>query len=162
MTTKAKKKRQQRAQSRLALARHQQQERTRRQAAAAQRAEHQWQATLRKLATLGATLLEDRTSTAGNDRLEYIVNFQGSTADCRSRLQVQRWLKRTQRRIAEQEMSRAERHVQWMIENNCDDHGNPWPEELTSQSSQADDKEAIWRGGTSSSRNCYNSAQMDV
>src|SRR5204863_963837 len=106
MTTKAKKKRQQRAQSRLALARHQQQERARRQAAAAQRAEHQWQATLRKLATLGATL-QERTSTAGNDRLDYVVGFQGNTARCRSRLQVQRWLKRTQRRIAEQEMSWA-------------------------------------------------------
>jgi hypothetical protein len=128
MTTKAKKKRRQRAQSRLALARHQQQERARRQAAAAQRAEHQWQTTLRKLAKLGATLQEEGTSTAGNDRLEYIVAFRGSTTRCRSRLQVQHWLKRTQRRIEEQQMSWAERHVQWMIDNNCDDHGNPWPE----------------------------------
>src|SRR6266851_1219665 len=29
---------------------------------------------------------------------------------------------------SEQHMSWAERHVQWMIDNNCDDHGNPWPE----------------------------------
>jgi len=128
MTTKAKKKRQQRAQSRLALARHKQQERARRQAAAAQRAEHQWQTTLRKLATLGATLQEDGTSSNGNARLEYVVTFEESTSRFRSRLQVQRWLKRTQRRIEEHHMSWAERHVQWMIENNCDDHGNPWPE----------------------------------
>ena len=95
---------------------------------AAQRAEHQWQTTLRKLATLGATLQEDGTSSNGNDRLEYVVAFEGSTSRFRSRLHVQRWLKRTQRRIEEQQMSWAERHVQWMIENNCDDHGNPWPE----------------------------------
>src|SRR5437868_2684049 len=107
MTTKAKRKRQQRAQSRLALARYKQQERARRQAAAAQRAEHQWQTTLRKLATLGATLQEDGASTAGNARPGYVVTFERSTSRFRSRLHVQRWLKRTQRRIEEQQMSWA-------------------------------------------------------
>jgi hypothetical protein len=126
MATQTKKRRQQRAQSRLALARYKQQERARRQAAAAQRAENQWQKTLRKLAALGATLREDGTSTDGNDHPAYVVTFEGSTHRCRSRLQVQRWLKRTGHRLEEQQMSWAERHVQWMIENNCDDHGNPW------------------------------------
>jgi hypothetical protein len=128
MATQAKKKRQLRAQSRLALVRYKQQERARRQAAAAQRAEDHWQKTLRQLATLGATLQEDRASTDSNDHLAYVVAFEGSTYRCHSRQQVQRWLKRTQRRLEERNMSWAERHVQWMIENNCDDHGNPWLE----------------------------------
>jgi hypothetical protein len=127
MVSRAKKRRQQRAQSRLALARHKQQERARRQAAAVQRAEHQWPKTLRQLAALGATLQEDGASPDGNDHPAYRVAFEGSTYRCRSRLHVQRWLKRTQRRLAEQNMSWAERHVQWMIEQNCDDFGNPWP-----------------------------------
>src|SRR5438874_631900 len=71
MVTRAKKRRQQRAQSRLALARHKQQERARRQAAAAQRAEHQWHKTLRQLAALGATLQEDGVSTDGNGHPAY-------------------------------------------------------------------------------------------
>ncbi len=129
MVSKAKKRRQQRAQSRLALARSKQQERVRRQAVAAQRAEHHWQKTLRKLAALGATLQEDQASTEGNDHPTYVVAFEGSIYRCRSRPQVQRWLKRTQRRLDEQHMNWAERHVQWMIENTCDDFGNPWPEE---------------------------------
>jgi hypothetical protein len=128
MSTKAKKKRQQRAQSRLALARHKQQERALRLAAAAQRAESQWQKILRQLAALGATLQEDNNYTGGNDDPGYVVVFEGNTSLCRSRYQVQRWLKRTQRRLEEEQMSYAERHVRWMIENNCDDHGNPWPE----------------------------------
>ncbi len=126
--SKAKKKRQQRAQSRLALARYKQQERARRQAVAARRAESQWQRTLRELAALGATLEEDAASADGLDHPGYVVVFEGSVYRCRSRLQVQRWLKRTRRRLAEQSMSWAERHVQWMIDHNCDDHGNPWPE----------------------------------
>lgn len=126
--TKAKKKRQQRAQSRQALALHKQEERARRQAAAAKRAESQWPKTLRELASLGATLQEDATSTDGNDHPGYLISFEGSAYRCHSRLQVQRWLKQTRRRLAEQNMSWAERHVLWMIENNCDDHGNPWPE----------------------------------
>jgi hypothetical protein len=129
MGTKAKKRRQQRAQSRLALALHKQQERARRKAAAAQRAENQWQKTLRQLAALGATLQEDGKSTEDNIHPGYVVVLKGSTFRCRSRLQVQRWLKQTQRRLEDEQMSYAERHVRWMIENNCDDHGNPWPEE---------------------------------
>ena len=128
MSTQAKKKRQQRAQSRLALARSQQQERARRLATAAQRAESQWHMTLRQLALLGATLQEDVNSTDGNDHPGYVVVFEGNTSLFRSRYQVQRWLKRTQRRLEEEQRSSAERHVRWMIDNNCDDHGNPWPE----------------------------------
>jgi len=79
---------------------------------------------MRKLAALGATLQEEGESAGG----VYVVAFEGSLCRCHSRLQVQRWLKRTQRRLDEQQMSWAERHVQWMIENNCDDEGNPWPE----------------------------------
>jgi hypothetical protein len=128
MAPRAKKRRQQQAQSRLALARYKQQELARRQAAAAQRAENQWQKTLLKLAALGATLQEDGVSTVGNDHPAYVVAFEGSIYHFRSRLHLQRWLKRAQRRLEEDNMSWAERHVQWMIENNCDDHGNPWPE----------------------------------
>ena|SRR5713101_8416854 len=128
MSTKAKKKRQQRAQSRLALARSKQQERARRLAAATQRAESRWHKTLRQLAVLGATLREDGISTDGNDHPGYVVVFEGNTSLFRSRYQVQRWLKQTQRHLEEEQMSYAERHVRWMIENNCDDHGNPWPE----------------------------------
>ncbi len=128
MNTKAKKKRQQRAQSRLALVRSKQQERARRLAAAAQRAESQWHKTLRQLAVLGATLQENVKSTDGNDHPGYVVVFDGNTSLFRSRYQVQRWLKRTQRHLEEEQMSYAERHVRWMIEHNCDDHGNPWPE----------------------------------
>ncbi len=128
MSTKAKKKRQQRAQSRLALARSKQQERARRLAAATQRAESRWQKILRQLAVLGATLQEDGNSTDGNDHPGYVIVFEGNISLFRSRYQVQRWLKRTQRRVEEEQMSYAEHHVRWMIDNNCDDHGNPWPE----------------------------------
>ena len=128
MSTKAKKKRQQRVQSRLALARSKQQERARRLAAAAQRAESRWHKTLRQLAVLGATLQEYEKSTDGNDHPEYVVVFEGNASLFHSRFQVQRWLKRTQHRLEEEQMSYAERHVRLMIENNCDDHGNPWPE----------------------------------
>jgi predicted phage gp36 major capsid-like protein len=128
MSTQAKMKRQQRAQSRQALARSQQQERARRLTVAAHRAVSRWQKTLRQLAALGATLQEDGNSTDGNDHPGYVVVFEGNTYLFRSRYQVQRWLKRTQRRLEEEQMSYAERHVCWMIENNCDDHRNPWPE----------------------------------
>jgi hypothetical protein len=128
MSTKTKKKRQQRAQSRLALARYKQQERARRLAAAAQRAESRWHKTLRQLAVLGATIQEAEKSTDGNDHPGYVVIFEGNASLFHSRFQVQRWLKRTQHRLEEEQMSYAERHVRWMIENNCDDHGNPWPE----------------------------------
>src|SRR6266480_3245304 len=63
MVTRAKKRRQQRAQSRLVLCSS--------QAAAAQRAEHQWHKTLRQLAALGATLQEDGVSTDGNGHPAY-------------------------------------------------------------------------------------------
>jgi hypothetical protein len=128
MSAQAKKKRQQRAQSRLALARTKQQERSRRRAAASQRAESRWHKTLRQLTVLGATLHEDDTSTDGNDHHGYVVIFEGNTSLFSSRFQVQRWLKRIQHHLEEEQMSYAERHVRWMIEHNCDDHGNPWPE----------------------------------
>ena len=57
-----------------------------------------------------------------------LVVFEGISSLFHSRFQVQSWLKRTQRRLEEEQMSYAERHVRWMIENNCEDHGNPWPE----------------------------------
>jgi hypothetical protein len=128
MSTKAKKKRQQRAQSRLALARSKQQDRARRLATAAQRAESRWHKTSWQLAVLGAALQEDEKFTDGNDHPEYVVGFEGNVSLFHSRFQVQRWLKRTQRRLEEEQMSYDELHVRWMIENNCDDHGNPWPE----------------------------------
>jgi hypothetical protein len=128
MSTQAKKKRQQRAQSRLALARYKQQERSHRLAATAQRAESRWQKILRQLAVLGATLQEDVNNTSGNDHPGYLVVFEGNTFLFRSRFQVQRWLNRTQRRLEDEQISYAERHMRWMIENNCDDQGNPWPE----------------------------------
>jgi hypothetical protein len=109
MSTKAKKKRQQRAQSRLALARYKQQERSLRLAAAAQLAESRWHKTLRQLAMLGATLHEDDTSTDGNDHPGYVVTFEGNTSLFSSHSQIQRWLKRTQHRLEEEEMSYAER-----------------------------------------------------
>ena len=77
---------------------------------------------------LGATLQEDGNSSNVNDHPGYVVVFAENTFLFRSRSQVQRWLKRTQRRLEEKSMSYAERHVQWMIDDNCDDHGNPWPE----------------------------------
>jgi hypothetical protein len=126
-STQAKKKRQQRAQSRLALARSKQQERARR-LAAAQRTESRWYKILRQLAVLGATLQEDDTSTDGNDHPEYVVIFEGNTSLFSSRSQVQRWLKRTQHRLEDEQMSYAERHARWVMEHTCDDHGNPWPE----------------------------------
>ncbi len=128
MSTQSKKKRQQRAQSRLTLARSKQQERARRLTIAAQRAESRWHKTLRQLAALGAMLQENETSIDGNDHPRYVVVFEGNTSLFRSRFQVQRWLKRTQHRLEEEEMSYAECHLSWMIDDNCNDHGNPWPE----------------------------------
>ena len=128
MSTQAKKKRQQRAQSRLALARFKQQERARPLAAAAQRAESRWHKTLRQLDVLGATVQEDVHSIKGNNHSGYVVVFEGNALLFRSRFQVERWLKRTLPRLEEEQMSYAERHVRWMIDNNCDDHGNPWSE----------------------------------
>jgi hypothetical protein len=129
MNQKAKKKRQQRAQSRLALARSRQQEREQRQKTAAQRAEKQWAKTQRRLTELGATVSEHQETVDGVEKKLYEVHFEEKVYRFGTRFRVQRWLKREQERKEEREMSWAERHVQWMIENNCDDHGNPWPSE---------------------------------
>ena len=127
MSQKTKKKRQQRAQSRLALARFRQQQREQRQRTAAHRAEKQWNKTLRHLAELGATL-QDHEGSDGNGKMVYAVTFEGNIHRFGSRFHLQRWLKRERAQAAEEQMSWAERHVRWMIEQNCDDHGNPWPE----------------------------------
>jgi len=126
---KTKKKRQQRAQSRLALARFRQQQREQRQQSAARRAEQRWNKTLRQLGELGATLQQHEEAGDTKEKTVYEVTFEGKTAHFRSHFEVQRWLKRERERQAEQQMSWAERHVRWMIEHNVDDHGNPWPDE---------------------------------
>jgi hypothetical protein len=41
---------------------------------------------------------------------------------------VQRWLKRERERQEEQQMGYAERHVQWMIDHDCNDHDHLWPD----------------------------------
>ena len=58
----------------------------------------------------------------------YEVTFEEKTHQFGTRFRVQRWLKRERERQAEQQMSWAERHIEWMIANTCDDHGNPWPD----------------------------------
>ncbi len=128
MSQKTKKKRQQRAQSRLALARSRQQQREQRQHTAAQRAEKQWNKTLGHLADLGATLNQQEGHVDGRERTVYEVTFEGKKYLFGTRFRLQRWLKRERPRKVEEQMSWAERHVQWMIQNNCDDFGNPWPE----------------------------------
>ncbi|SRR6266487_554933 len=122
-----KKKRQQKAQSRLANARHRQQERVARNIRLAERAEKRWQQTQHLLAQLGATLQQTEEERKGTSHVVYLVTFEGQTSTLRSRSGIQRWIKRI-RHPAQEEMSWAERHVWWMIENNCDDFGNPWPE----------------------------------
>ncbi len=128
MSQKTKKKRQQRAQSRLALARFRQQQREQRQRTAAHRAEQQWNKTLRHLADLGATVKQHEEQVGDKEKTVYEVTCEGKTYRFGSRFRVQRWLKRERECQEEQQMSWAERHVQWMIDNNCDDHGNPWPD----------------------------------
>ena len=128
MKQKTKKKRQQRAQSRLALARFRQQQREQRQQTAARRAEQRWNKTLRQLAELGATLQQHVEVGDDGEKTVYDVTFEGKSSHFRSRFGVQRWLKRERERQEEQQMSWAERHVQWMIDHNVDDHGYPWPE----------------------------------
>jgi hypothetical protein len=123
-----KKKRQQRAQSRLALARFRQQQREQRQQTAAHRAQQRWNKTLRHLADLGATVKQHEEAVDDKEKTVYEVTFEGKTSHFRSRFRVQRWLKRERERQEEQQMSWAERHVQWMIDHNCDDHGHPWPD----------------------------------
>ncbi len=122
-----KKKRQQRAQSHLANARYKQQQREARSARTAERAERRWQQAQRQLAELGAELHQTEEERKGVLRPIYLVMFKGQTHTIRSRSGVQRWIKRT-RHPEQEEMSWAERHVWWMIDNNCDDFGNPWPE----------------------------------
>src|SRR5947209_13293734 len=125
---KTKKKRQQRAQSRLALVRFRQQQREQRQQTAAHRAGQRWNKTLRQLAELGATLQQHEKAGDNKEKAAYEVTFEGKTSHFRSRFGVQRWLKREREREEERQMSWAERHVQWMIDHNVDDHGNPWPD----------------------------------
>src|SRR6516225_2151083 len=127
MNQKAKKKRQQKAQSRLALARFRQQQREQRQRILALRAEKRWSNAQQQLAELGATVHEYPETVEGVEKTFYEVHFEGKVHRFKTHFRVQRWLKREQERQEEQQMSWAERHVQWMIENNCDDHGNPWP-----------------------------------
>lgn len=122
-----KRKRQQRAQSRLANARYKQQQREARNIRTAERAERRWQHTQRQLVELGAELQQAEEERKGVLRPVYLVTFEGHIHTIRSRSGVQRWIKRTCH-PAQEEMSWAERHVWWMIENNCDDFGNPWPE----------------------------------
>lgn len=128
VSQKTKKKRQQRAQSRLALARSRQQHREQRQHTAAQRAERQWNKTLRHLADLGATFNQQEGRVDGRERIVYEVTFEGKKHLFGTRFRLQRWLKRERQHQEEEQMSWAERHVQWMIMNNCDDFGNPWLE----------------------------------
>jgi hypothetical protein len=123
----AKKKRQQRAQSRLALAQFRQRQREERQKTAALRAEKQWSKTQRQIAELGATISEQQETVDGIEKTFYTVQFEGSVHRFGTRFRVQRWFKRERERHEVEQMSWAERHVQWMIDNNCDDHGNPWP-----------------------------------
>ena len=85
-----KKKRQQRAQSRLALARFRQQQREQRQQTAAHRAQLRWNKTLRQLAELGATLQQLEEAGDEKEKAVYEVTFEGKTSRFRSRFGVQR------------------------------------------------------------------------
>ncbi len=116
MNQKTKKKRQQRAQSRLALARSRQQQREQRQHTAAHRAEKRWNKTLGHLADLGATLNQHEERVDDHERTVYEVSFEGKNHQFGTRFGLQRWLKRERQRKVEEQMSWAERHVQWMIE----------------------------------------------
>src|SRR5439155_18426620 len=93
-----KKKRQQRAQSRLALARFRKQQREQRQQTAAHRAQQGWNKTLRHLADLGATVKQLEEALGDKEKTVYEVTFEGKTSHFRSRFQVQRWLKRERER----------------------------------------------------------------
>src|SRR5438105_1696956 len=123
-----KKKRVLRAQSRLALARFREQQREQRQQTAAHRAQQRWNKTLRHLTDLGATVKQHEEALGDKEKAVYEVTFEGKTSHFRSRFGVQRWLKRERERQEEQQMSWAERHVRWMIEHNCDDHGHLCPD----------------------------------
>ena len=92
-----------------------------------ERAEKRWHQMQSLLTQLGATLQQTEEEQKGVLRVVYLVTYKGQTQMLRSQSGVRRWIKHTRRPIQE-EMSWAERHVWWMIENNCDDFGNPWPE----------------------------------
>jgi hypothetical protein len=83
---------------------------------------------LRHLSDLGATVNQHEAVGGDKEKTIYEVTCEGKTSRFGSRFGVQRWLKRERAQQDEQHMSWAERHVQWMIDNNCDDHGNPWPD----------------------------------
>jgi len=87
---KTKKKRQQRAQSRLALARSRQQHREQRQHTAAQRADRQWNKTLGHLADLGATLNQHEERVDGRERIVYEVTLEGKKHLLGTRFRLQR------------------------------------------------------------------------
>jgi len=53
------------------------------------------------------------------------ATFEGNTHLFHSRHQVQRWLKRAQHGLEEEQMSYAELHVRGMNNNTCDDYGFP-------------------------------------
>jgi len=131
-----KKKRVHRVQSRLALAGFRQQQREQRQHMAAHRAQQRWNKTLRHLAELGAIVKRHEEAVGDKVKTVYEVTFEGKTSHFRSRFRVQRWLKRERERQEEQQMSWAEWHVQWMIDQNCDDHGNPWPDWAESEENE--------------------------
>src|SRR5437773_4282958 len=77
---KTKKKRQQRAQSRLALARFRQQQREQWQQTAAHRAGQRWNKTLRQLADLGATVKQHAQAGDDREKTVYEVTFGGKTS----------------------------------------------------------------------------------
>jgi len=127
MTSRNKKKRQQRAQSLQALARERQRQRELRQQTLALRAEKRWSNTLRQLDMLGAQVQTQEQMVDGISQTFYAVTYEGQVHQFPTRSRLQRWFKPKRKRQEEEQMSWAERHVQWMIDNNCDDHGNPWP-----------------------------------
>ena|SRR5436305_3201922 len=127
MTSSSKKKRQQRAQSRQALARERQRQRELRQQTLALRAEKRWRNTRPLLDVLGASVKTREQTIDGIEKILYEVTYQGQMHQFATRSRLQRWFKPKRKRQEEEQMSWAERHVQWMIDNNCDDHGNPWP-----------------------------------
>ena len=128
MKQKTKKKSVHWVQSRLALALFREQQREQRQQTAAHRAGQRWNKTLRHLAELGATVKQYEEVGSDYKKTFYEVTFEGKTTHFRSRFGLQRWLKREQERQEELQMSWAERHVQWMIDHNVDDHCLPWPD----------------------------------
>jgi hypothetical protein len=112
MNQMAKKKRQQRAQSRLALARARQEQREQRKKTLAQRAEKQWNKTQRQLTELGATVNVYQETIDGIEKMLYEVLFERKVHWFRTHFRIQRWLKREYEQQEEQQMIWAEQHVQ--------------------------------------------------